>query len=62
MLVTNDEVLQYTSIIDHILKTSDLDTVSRKKVRKGLEQQLGKDLSAQKVHRLPRHAEPSFGR
>ncbi|PSR74517.1 SWIB/MDM2 domain protein [Coniella lustricola] len=46
--LNQDEVLQYTSIIDHILKTSDLDTVSRKKVRKGLEQQLGKDLSAQK--------------
>lgn len=40
---------QYTRIIDHILKTSDLATVSRKKVRKGLEQELGKDLSDQKV-------------
>ncbi|KAF3762799.1 hypothetical protein M406DRAFT_108037 [Cryphonectria parasitica EP155] len=46
--LSHDEVLQYTSMIDHILKTSDLDTVSRKKVRKGLERQLGRDLSEQK--------------
>lgn len=47
--MTHDEVLEYTGIIDHILQTSDLATVSRKKVRKALEQKLGKDLSDQKV-------------
>lgn len=49
--MTSDEVHQYTKIIDHILKTSDLATVSRKKVRKGLELELDKDLSDQKVRR-----------
>lgn len=44
---------QYTSVIDHILKTSDLATVSRKKVRRGLEVELGKDLSDQKVELVP---------
>lgn len=44
-----DEQAQYTSIIDGILKTADLTTVTRKKIRAGLESQLGgKDLSAQK--------------
>lgn len=43
---------QYTKIIDHILKTSDLATVSRKKVRKGLELELDKDLSDKKVQCL----------
>ncbi|CAN8099732.1 unnamed protein product [Discula destructiva] len=46
--LNSDEVDQYTRVIDHILKTSDLATVSRKKVRKGLETELGKDLSDQK--------------
>ncbi|KAJ4394817.1 hypothetical protein N0V93_004037 [Gnomoniopsis smithogilvyi] len=46
--LTPEDVAQYTSIIDHILKTSDLATVSRKKVRKGLETEIGKDLSDQK--------------
>lgn len=46
--LTPDEMRQYTKIIDHILKTSDLATVSRKKVRKGLELELDKDLSDQK--------------
>lgn len=45
-----EEVAQYTSIIDGILATADLETVSRKKVRQGLEKSLGgKDLSEQKA-------------
>lgn len=44
------EEAQYTSIIDAILATADLATVSRKKVRQGLEKALGgKDLADQKV-------------
>ncbi|KAI3392693.1 hypothetical protein diail_5293 [Diaporthe ilicicola] len=44
-----EEIEQYTSIIDGILATADLATVSRKKVRQGLERSLGgKDLSDQK--------------
>lgn len=45
-----DEADQYTAIIDGILATADLATVSRKKVRQALERSLGgKDLSDQKV-------------
>lgn len=47
--VTADEEARYTSIIDNILRTSDLATVSRKKVRRGLEDKIGKDLESQKV-------------
>ncbi|KOS21219.1 Upstream activation factor subunit spp27 [Escovopsis weberi] len=44
-----DERETYTKIIDGILVTSDLETVSRKKIRQGLESELGgKDLSDQK--------------
>ncbi|OLN87410.1 Upstream activation factor subunit spp27 [Colletotrichum chlorophyti] len=44
-----DEEAKYTSIIDGILATADLTTVTRKKIRLGLETALGgKDLSDQK--------------
>jgi upstream activation factor subunit UAF30 len=48
--VNSEEIAQYTSIIDGILATADLATISRKKVRQALERALGgKDLSDQKV-------------
>lgn len=48
--MSSEEVERYTSIIDGILATADLATVSRKKVRQALEKGLGgKDLSDQKV-------------
>lgn len=48
--VASDEQQRYTEIIDNILATADLETISRKKVRQGLETRLGgKDLSVQKV-------------
>ncbi|PKS06263.1 hypothetical protein jhhlp_007009 [Lomentospora prolificans] len=44
-----EEEAKYTSIIDAILETADLNTVTRKKIRLGLERALGgKDLSEQK--------------
>jgi chromatin remodeling complex protein RSC6 len=47
--VTPEENARYTSIIDGILETADLATISRKKIRQGLETSLGgKDLSDQK--------------
>ncbi|CAM1512007.1 Fc.00g095200.m01.CDS01 [Cosmosporella sp. VM-42] len=49
MTVSTEEQERYTSIIDAILATADLETISRKKIRQGLEKSLGgKDLSAQK--------------
>jgi upstream activation factor subunit UAF30 len=48
--VTTEELERYTAIIDNILETSDLETISRKKIRQGLEDALGgQDLSEQKV-------------
>jgi upstream activation factor subunit UAF30 len=48
--VTTEELERYTAIIDDILETSDLETISRKKIRQGLENKLGgQDLSEQKV-------------
>ncbi|RGP81512.1 swib mdm2 domain [Fusarium longipes] len=47
--LTSEELNRYTAIIDNILETSDLETISRKKIRQGLENALGgQDLSEQK--------------
>ncbi|KAH7134038.1 SWIB/MDM2 domain-containing protein [Dactylonectria macrodidyma] len=47
--LTSEERNRYTAIIDGILETADLETISRKKIRQGLEAELGgKDLSEQK--------------
>ncbi|ERS99633.1 upstream activation factor subunit UAF30 [Sporothrix schenckii 1099-18] len=48
--LTDEEMRRYTQLVDAILATADLETVTRKKVRKALEKALGgKDLSDQKV-------------
>lgn len=48
--MSSDENQRYTAIIDGILATADLLTISRKKIRQGLEAKLGgKDLSEQKA-------------
>lgn len=48
--MTPTELESYTAIIDDILATADLETISRKRIRQGLEANLGgKDLSEQKV-------------
>ncbi|OAA52208.1 SWIB/MDM2 domain protein [Beauveria brongniartii RCEF 3172] len=48
--LSSEELRQYTAIIDGILATANLETISRKKIRQGLETSLGgKDLSEQKV-------------
>lgn len=45
-----EEEQRYTEIIDGILATANLETISRKKIREGLETALGgKDLRDQKV-------------
>ncbi|KAI1814667.1 DEK C terminal domain-containing protein [Poronia punctata] len=48
--LTAEEQVRYTSIIDGILAKVDLETVTRKAIRSGLEEALGgKDLSEQKI-------------
>lgn len=48
--VSSDDKKRYTALIDDILSTADLETISRKKVRQALEAALGgKDLSEQKA-------------
>jgi len=49
LVVTADERAEYTRIIDGILATANLETVTRKKIRQGLEAAINKDLSDQKV-------------
>ncbi|KAI1773915.1 SWIB-domain-containing protein [Hypoxylon cercidicola] len=47
--LTTEEEARYTEVIDGILATADLETVTRKKIRMGLETAIGgKDLSDQK--------------
>lgn len=43
----------YTKIIDSILAASDLNTISEKRIRKGLEAAVQDDLTHQKVGPLP---------
>lgn len=40
---------KYTAIIDNILATCDLNTISAKRIRKGLQEALNQDISHQKV-------------
>ena len=47
--MTDEERASYTRIIDGILADADLETVTRKKIRQGLEEAIDKDLSDQKV-------------
>ena len=46
----------YSVIIDEILRASDLNTISAKRIRKGLQEQIGRDIEPQKV-RLTRTAQ-----
>jgi hypothetical protein len=50
--VTSSEEVEFTRIIDGLLAVADLNTVTRKKIREGLESALGRDLSSQKVSAL----------
>ena len=47
--VSAEDKAEYTRIIDGILASADLQTVTRKKVRQGLEATLARDLSEHKV-------------
>lgn len=49
ILVSDEERKRYTGHIDAILATADLETISRKKIRQGLEVAEGRDLDGQKV-------------
>ncbi|KAI2482857.1 swib mdm2 domain-containing protein [Pyrenophora tritici-repentis] len=39
----------YSAIIDEILRASDINTISAKRIRKGLQERVDHDLSQQKV-------------
>jgi hypothetical protein len=53
-IVSNSEEKKFAAIIDAILETADLETISQRKVRQALEGRLGgRDLSDQKVRSLP---------
>ncbi|KAK3291968.1 SWIB/MDM2 domain-containing protein [Chaetomium fimeti] len=46
--LTDEERAAYTRVIDGVLASADLETVTRKKIRQGLEEAVDKDLSDQK--------------
>jgi hypothetical protein len=47
--VTNEEKTRYTDIINGILVAADLNTITRKQIREGLEAAIKKDTSDHKV-------------
>jgi upstream activation factor subunit UAF30 len=49
--VASDVRDKYVGIIDDILSKSDLTTISEKRIRKGLQDAVGYDLTPQKVSR-----------
>lgn len=48
-LVPLDQRASYSVIIDNILATADLETISAKAIRKGLQEQVAEDLTEKKV-------------
>lgn len=47
--VPPEQEAAYSAIIDDLLKSSDLETVSAKRIRKGLQDRVDYDISSQKV-------------
>lgn len=47
--MTAEDEAQFSAVIDEILEASDLNTISRKTITKGLETEIGRDLSHSKV-------------
>lgn len=45
-----DVAEKYSAIIDSILEDADLNTISAKRIRKGLQERLGHDISGEKVY------------
>ena len=60
MVVTEEDKARFIPIIDSILLVADLQTITRGKIREGLELAIGRDLTEQKV--LPSHLVGSFCR
>lgn len=51
LAVTPETREQYVQVIDSILGQSDLNTISEKRIRRGLQEAVGYDLTPQKVCR-----------
>lgn len=47
---------KYVAIIDSILDNSDLSTISEKRIRKGIQEQVQYDITPQKVRRVDSQA------
>jgi upstream activation factor subunit UAF30 len=47
-----DVEASYSAIIDEILRASDINTISAKRIRKGLQERVKEDLTQQKVWSL----------
>lgn len=49
LLVSTETEAEYVKLIDVILRSSDLNTISEKRIRKGLQEAVNHDLTPQKV-------------
>jgi upstream activation factor subunit UAF30 len=49
LIVSSEEERRYSAIIDKILGSSDLNTISAKAIRKGLQEKVEDDVNAKKV-------------
>lgn len=58
--VPPEQEAAYSAIIDSILQSSDLETVSAKRIRKGLQERVDYDISHQKVGSLMPPPPPHF--
>lgn len=58
-IVSPDVKASYTTIIDSILASSDLTTISEKRIRRGLQETTGHDLTPYKVGGYPRFQGPN---
>ena len=59
-LVSEETKASYIPIIDSILAASDLNTISEKRIRRGLETAVGHELTSQKVRPTPCSLNPAL--
>lgn len=62
MAVPPEQRASYSAIIDEILAVSDLNTISAKRIRKGLQERVTYDISDQKVGVAPVDERSTAGR
>lgn len=51
-IVSSEQISKYTTTIDRIIANGDLETISTKQIRNGLQMAVDEDLSEYKVHSI----------